>query len=177
MNSIKKALFIDRDGTLVVEPPVDYQLDSLEKLEFIPKVFRNLHFIKEKLDFELVMVSNQDGLGTDSFPEETFWPAQNKIIHAFENEGVTFDNILIDRSFPEENLPTRKPGTGMLKEYLDGSYDMDQSFVIGDRITDMQLAKNMGCRGIFLKNKEQGLQEITDNGLDQNLRIGHSRLG
>ena len=118
MNSIKKALFIDRDGTLVVEPPVDYQLDSLEKLEFIPKVFRNLHFIKEKLDFELVMVSNQDGLGTDSFPEETFWPAQNKIIRAFENEGVTFDNILIDRSFPEENLPTRKPGTGMLKEYL-----------------------------------------------------------
>lgn len=167
MNSIKKALFIDRDGTLVVEPPVDYQLDSLEKLEFIPKVFRNLHFIKEKLDFELVMVSNQDGLGTDSFPEETFWPAQNKIIRAFENEGVTFDNILIDRSFPEENHPTRKPGTGMLKEYLDGSYDMDQSFVIGDRITDMQLAKNMGCRGIFLKNKEQGLQEITDNGLDQ----------
>ena len=167
MNSIKKALFIDRDGTLVVEPPVDYQLDSLEKLEFIPKVFRNLHFIKEKLDFELVMVSNQDGLGTDSFPEETFWPAQNKIIRAFENEGVTFDNILIDRSFPEENLPTRKPGTGMLKEYLDGSYDMKQSFVIGDRITDMQLAKNMGCRGIFLKNEEQGLQEITDNGLDQ----------
>ena len=167
MNSIKKALFIDRDGTLVVEPPVDYQLDSLEKLEFIPKVFRNLHFIKEKLDFELVMVSNQDGLGTDSFPEETFWPAQNKIIRAFENEGVTFDNILIDRSFPEENLPTRKPGTGMLKEYLDGSYDMKQSFVIGDRITDMQLAKNMGCRGIFLKNEKQGLQEITDNGLDQ----------
>lgn len=167
MNSIKKALFIDRDGTLVVEPPVDYQLDSLEKLEFIPKVFRNLHFIKEKLDFELVMVSNQDGLGTDSFPEETFWPAQNKIIRAFENEGVTFDNILIDRSFPEENLPTRKPGTGMLKEYLDGSYNMKQSFVIGDRITDMQLAKNMGCRGIFLKNEEQGLQEITDNGLDQ----------
>lgn len=167
MNSIKKVLFIDRDGTLVVEPPVDYQLDSLEKLEFIPKVFRNLHFIKEKLDFELVMVSNQDGLGTDSFPEETFWPAQNKIIRAFENEGVTFDNILIDRSFPEENLPTRKPGTGMLKEYLDGSYDMKQSFVIGDRITDMQLAKNMGCRGIFLKNEEQGLQEITDNGLDQ----------
>ena len=148
-NKSKRVLFIDRDGTLVVEPPVDYQLDSLEKLQFIPKVFRNMAYIREKLDFELVMVTNQDGLGTPSFPEETFWPAHNKMLQAFEGEGVTFDAIHIDRSFPEENLPTRKPGTAMLTAYLDGSYDMSASFVIGDRITDMLLARNLGCRGIL----------------------------
>ena len=127
---MKKALFIDRDGTLVLEPPVDYQLDSLEKLEFVPRVFRNLYFIAKNLDYELVMVTNQDGLGTDSFPEDTFWPAHHKIVKAFENEGVIFDDILIDRSFPEDNLPTRKPGTGMLGKYIDGSYDLANSFVI-----------------------------------------------
>ena len=149
MKTLKRALFIDRDGTLVVEPPVDYQLDSLEKLQFTPKVFRNMAFIREKLDFELVMVTNQDGLGTPSFPEETFLPAHEKMLQAFAGEGVTFDAIHIDRSLPEENLPTRKPGIAMLAGYLDGSYDMAASFVIGDRLTDMQLARNLGCRGIL----------------------------
>lgn len=163
----KRTLFIDRDGTLVVEPPDDYQLDSLEKLQFVPKVFRNLSFIREKLDFEWVMVTNQDGLGTDSFPEETFWPAHNKMLQAFAGEGIIFDAICIDRSFPEENLPTRKPGTAMLTAYLDGSYDMSASFVIGDRLTDMQLARNLGCRGILYGDSsmqvavdEAGLAEV-----------------
>ena len=163
----KRTLFIDRDGTLVVEPPDDYQLDSLEKLQFVPKVFRNLSFIREKLDFEWVMVTNQDGLGTDSFPEETFWPAHNKMLQAFAGEGSVFAPICIDRSFPEENLPTRKPGTAMLTAYLDGSYDMSASFVIGDRLTDMQLARNLGCRGILYGDSsmqaavdEAGLAEV-----------------
>ncbi len=147
----KKALFIDRDGTLIAEPE-DEQIDSLEKLEFLPKVFRNLYFIRKNLGYELVMVSNQDGLGTASFPEETFWPAHNKMLLAFENEGVTFDDILIDRSFPYENLPTRKPGTGMFTKFLDGSYDLANSFVIGDRLTDIHLAKNLGSKGILINN-------------------------
>ncbi len=158
---MKTALFIDRDGTLVIEPPIDYQLDSLEKLEFYPKVFNNLHFIKKNLDFEFVMVTNQDGLGTASFPEETFWPVQNKILKAFENEGVTFDDILIDRSFPEDNAPTRKPRTGMLGKYLSEEYDLTNSFVIGDRLTDIELAKNLGCKGILL-NDENLLSERKD---------------
>lgn len=145
----KKALFIDRDGTLIFEP-ADEQIDSLEKLEFIPKVFRNMYLIQKNLDYELVMVTNQDGLGTASFPEETFWPAHNKVLGAFEKEGVTFDDILIDRSFPHENLPTRKPGTGMLGKYLNGDYDLANSFVIGDRLTDIQLAKNIGAKGILI---------------------------
>ncbi len=149
---MKRALFIDRDGTLVIEPPVDYQLDSLEKLEFFPKVFQNLAFIRKNLDFELVMVTNQDGLGTTSFPEETFWPAHNKMLKAFENEGVTFDDILIDRSFPEDNAPTRKPRTGMLGKYLAGDYDLEHSFVIGDRTTDVELARNLGCKAIFIND-------------------------
>ena len=147
----KKALFIDRDGTLIFEP-ADEQIDSLEKLEFIPKVFRNMYLIQKNLDYELVMVTNQDGLGTASFPEETFWPAHNKVLVAFEKEGVTFDDILIDRSFPHENLPTRKPGTGMLGKYLNGDYDLANSFVIGDRLTDIQLAKNIGAKGILINN-------------------------
>ena len=147
----KKALFIDRDGTLIFEPE-DEQIDSLEKLEFLPKVFRNIYFIQKNLDYELVMVTNQDGLGTSSYPEETFWPAHNKVLRAFENEGVTFDDILIDRSFPHENLPTRKPGTGMLGKYLNGDYDLANSFVIGDRLTDIQLAKNLGAKGILINN-------------------------
>lgn len=151
----KKALFIDRDGTLVIEPPVDYQLDSLEKLEFYPKVIRNLYFIRERLDFEFVMVTNQDGLGTDSFPEETFWPAHNKMLNTFEGEGITFDDILIDRSFPEEHSPNRKPGTGMLKQYMNGDYDLSASFVIGDRLTDMQLAANLGAKGIWLTDDDE----------------------
>ncbi len=146
---MKKVLFIDRDGTLVLEPPEDFQVDSLEKLEFYPGVFRYLSQIAE-LDFELVMVSNQDGLGTDAFPEKDFWPVQNKVLKAFENEGVLFSDVLIDRSFPEENAPTRKPRTGLLKKYLNGTYDLKNSFVIGDRLTDMELARNLGCKGILL---------------------------
>lgn len=146
---MKKVLFIDRDGTLVIEPPIDLQLDSLEKLEFMPGVFRYLSMIAETLDYELVMVTNQDGLGSASFPEETFWPAHLKMCQALKNEGIIFSATLIDRSFPEDNAPTRKPGTGMLTAYLDGTYDLANSFVIGDRLTDMQLAANLGTKGIF----------------------------
>ena len=152
---MKRVLFIDRDGTLVIEPPVDYQLDSLEKLEFYPKVFRNLYFIRKQLDFELVMVTNQDGLGTSSFPEDTFWPAHNKMLKALEGEGIVFDDILIDRSFPEDNSPNRKPRTGMLGNYLGGEYDLANSYVIGDRLTDMQLAVNLGAKGIWLRPSDE----------------------
>lgn len=148
---MKRALFIDRDGTLVIEPPVDYQLDSLEKLEFYPKVFRNLYFIRKQLDFEFVMVTNQDGLGTSSFPEDTFWPAHNKMLKTLEGEGIVFDDMLIDRSFPEDNSPNRKPRTGMLGKYLAGEYDLANSYVIGDRLTDMELAANLGAKGIWLR--------------------------
>ena len=153
---MKKVLFIDRDGTLVIEPPVDYQLDGLEKLEFYPGVFQWLSKIAKELDYELVMVTNQDGLGTDSFPEDTFWPAQEKIIKQFENEGVHFKEVLIDRSFPEDNAPTRKPRTGLLNQYIYGDYDLVNSFVIGDRATDIELATNLQAKGIFVgeQNKE-----------------------
>lgn len=156
----KKILFIDRDGTLVIEPPVDYQLDSLDKLEFYPKVFRNLSFVRSKLDFEFVMVTNQDGLGTSSFPEDTFWPAHQLMLKTFAGEGITFDDVLIDRSFPEENAPTRKPRTGMLEKYIDNpEYDLPGSFVIGDRPTDVELAKNLGCRAIYLQDTMIGLEQ------------------
>ncbi len=157
---MKKALFIDRDGTLVIEPPLDYQLDSLDKLEFYPKVMRNLYFIQKELDFESVMVTNQDGLGTSSFPEETFWPAHNLMLKTFEGEGIVFDDILIDRSFPEEQSPFRKPGTGMLEKYLKGSYDLANSFVIGDRLTDIQLAANLGAKSIWLRPDNKEAKEI-----------------
>ena len=147
---MKKVLFIDRDGTLVIEPPVDYQLDSLEKLEFYPGVFQGLSKIVKELDYELVMVTNQDGLGTDSFPEDTFWPAHNKMIQAFKNEGIVFSEIIIDRSFPHENLPTRKPGTALLTHFIKGNYDLENSYVIGDRITDVELAGNLGCKSVFM---------------------------
>lgn len=147
---MKKVLFIDRDGTLVIEPPTDFQVDCLEKLEFYPKVFRYLSKIVEELNFELVMVTNQDGLGTPSFPEESFWPAHYKLIKAFENEGIVFNEILIDRSFPEDKASTRKPEIGMLQRYLSEEYDLENSYVIGDRITDMVLAKNLGTKGIFI---------------------------
>lgn len=146
---MKKVLFIDRDGTLIVEPPVDFQVDSLEKLEFIPKIFRNLWLITQNLDYELVMVSNQDGLGTGSYPIEVFELVQHKILKAFANEGIVFNDILIDKSLPGENAPTRKPKTGMLGKYLDGTYDLAGSFVIGDRITDAELAQNIGCQAIL----------------------------
>ncbi|KQB40703.1 Imidazoleglycerol-phosphate dehydratase [Flavobacterium daejeonense] len=151
---MKKVLFIDRDGTIVLEPE-GYQLDSLEKLEFFPKAFQYLAKIANELDYELAMVTNQDGLGTDSFPEDTFWPTQNFILKAFQNEGVLFDDIFIDRSFPEDNAPTRKPRTGMLTKYIDNpNYDLANSFVLGDRITDVELAKNLGAKAIFLKQEE-----------------------
>lgn len=150
---MKKVLFIDRDGTLAMEPPIDYQLDSLEKLEFYPKVFQYMGKIASELDYELVMVTNQDGLGTDSFPEDTFWPTQNKVIQSFENEGVVFNDIIIDRTFPHENAPTRKPRTGLLTKYLNSEeYDLENSFVIGDRLTDIELAKNLGSKGIYINN-------------------------
>jgi len=160
----KKVLFIDRDGTLVIEPPQDYQLDSLEKLEFYPKVFQYMAKIAIELDYELVMVTNQDGLGTKSFPEDTFWPAQNKIITAFEKEGVVFSEVHIDKTFPHENAQTRKPRTGLLTKYFSENYDLKNSFVLGDRITDMELAKNIGAKGIYLsKNTELGADEIASS--------------
>jgi len=160
---MKKVLFIDRDGTLVIEPPVDYQLDSLEKLEFYPGVFRNLSKIATELDYKLVMVTNQDGLGTDSFPEDTFWPAHNKMLQAFKNEGVEFDDILIDRSFPADNAPTRKPRTGLLNEYIHGDYDLANSYVLGDRASDMELAVNLGTKGIFIgKENKDSVLATTD---------------
>lgn len=148
---LKKVLFIDRDGTLIAEPPVDFQIDSLEKLEFLPAVIRNLYRIRKNLNFEFSMVTNQDGLGTDSFPENTFWPAHLKMLRTLETEGITFDDIFIDKSFSEDNAPTRKPGTALLTKYFDGSYDLSGSFVIGDRITDVELAKNLGSKAILYK--------------------------
>ena len=150
----KRALFIDRDGTLVVEPPVDYQLDSFEKMEFVPGVIRNLAFIAEKLDYELVMVTNQDGLGTDSFPTETFVGPHELMLKTFAGEGITFDDIVIDVTFEHENKPTRKPGTALLGKYTSGDYDLAGSYVIGDRLTDMQLAHNLGAKGILLASDE-----------------------
>ena len=156
----KRALFIDRDGTLVIEPPVDYQLDSFKKLEFYPKVMRNLFFIRKQLDFEFVMVTNQDGLGTSSFPEDTFWPVHNLMLKTLAGTRMVFDDILIDRSFPEENSPNRKPRTGMLGKYLSGEYDLANSYVIGDRLTDMELARNLGAKGIWLHENDDSTAEI-----------------
>ena len=160
----KKVLFIDRDGTIIAEPPVTYQVDTLEQLEFLPGVLRNLHFIRQKLDFEWAMVTNQDGLGTTVYPQENFDIIQTKFLQTLANEDITFDKIFIDKSFPEDNLQTRKPGTGMLTEYFSDTYDLAGSFVIGDRSTDVELAKNMGCKAIFLSDdtdvlKEKGLNE------------------
>ena len=151
---MRKVLFIDRDGTLAIEPPLDLQLDALEKLTFYPKVFQYLAKIANELDYDLVMVTNQDGLGTDSFPENTFWPTHNKLIQAFENEGILFAEVLIDKTFPHENAVTRKPRTGLLTKYLvDGAFDLENSYVIGDRLTDIELAKNMGTKGILINNE------------------------
>jgi imidazoleglycerol-phosphate dehydratase / histidinol-phosphatase len=146
----KKILFIDRDGTIIIEPPVDKQVDSLEKLEFLPGAITALSKIASDLDYKLVMVTNQDGMGTKSFPEDTFWPAHNKMLKTLEGEGVVFDEIHIDKSFDHENLPTRKPGLGMLGQYLTGEYDLANSFVIGDRITDIRMAQNLGAKCIFI---------------------------
>ncbi len=161
---MKKVLFIDRDGTLIEEPPVDYQVDSLEKLAFVPKAITSMNRIAS-LDYELVMATNQDGLGTDSFPEETFWPAHNLMLKTLEGEGVQFDDILIDRSMPADNAPTRKPRTGMFGKYLNGEYDMANSFVIGDRPTDIELARNLGAKGILLQPTESGRALLAEQGL------------
>lgn len=161
---MKKVLFIDRDGTLIEEPPVDYQVDSLEKLAFVPKAITSMNRIAS-LDYELVMATNQDGLGTDSFPEETFWPAHNLMLKTLEGEGVRFDDILIDRSMPADNAPTRKPRTGMFGKYLNGEYDMANSFVIGDRPTDIELARNLGAKGILLQPTESGRALLAEQGL------------
>ena len=161
---MKKVLFIDRDGTLIEEPPVDYQVDSLEKLAFVPKAITSMNRIAS-LDYELVMATNQDGLGTDSFPEETFWPAHNLMLKTLEGEGVRFNDILIDRSMPADNAPTRKPRTGMFGKYLNGKYDMANSFVIGDRPTDIELARNLGAKGILLQPTESGRALLAEQGL------------
>lgn len=161
---MKKVLFIDRDGTLIKEAPPTYQIDSWEKLQFYPYAFTYMQKIASELDYELVMVSNQDGLGTNSFPEDQFIPIHQHILSSFEGEGVHFKAVHIDRSHPGENLPTRKPGIGMLLEYLDQEqYDITHSFVIGDRMTDVQLAKNLGCKAIWLnQDPSLGAGEVND---------------
>jgi len=166
----KKILFIDRDGTIIMEPPVTNQLDAFSKLEFYPHVFEYLIKIVKELDYDLVMVTNQDGLGTEAFPEDAFWPIQNFVIKTFANEGIIFSEVLIDRTFPHEDKNTRKPGTGMLKHYFDEEkYDVKNSFVIGDRLTDVELAKNLGCHAIFINNfQELGTGEITVSKEDLN---------
>ncbi len=161
---MKKLIFLDRDGTMIVEPPDDFQIDTLEKLELLPGVIRNLRLIRENLPFGLVMVSNQDGLGTPVYPEEAFELVQGKLLRLLENEGITFDDILIDKTFPEENAPTRKPGTGMMGKYIDGSYDLAGSFVIGDRLTDVQLAANLGAKAI-LYTTTISAEEVVAGGL------------
>ena len=158
----ERILFIDRDGTLIEEPS-DEQIDSFEKLKFVPTVIRNLSFIKHHLDYKFVMVSNQDGLGTSSFPEETFLPVQNFILETLEGEGITFDDILIDRHFPEDNSPMRKPGTGMVKKYIDDdTVDIANSYVIGDRESDALLAKNMGCKSLILGTEGMTWSKIAE---------------
>jgi imidazoleglycerol-phosphate dehydratase / histidinol-phosphatase len=160
----KKILFIDRDGTLIKEAPPTYQLDSFSKLAFYPNMFTWMRRIAQELDFELVMVTNQDGLGTASFPEEIFWPVHELVMQSLANEGIHFSEVFIDRTFPADNAPTRKPGTGMLLEYMNNpNYDLAGSFVIGDRITDVQLAKNLGCKAIWLNNDASlGAAEVND---------------
>lgn len=163
---MQKILFIDRDGTLALEPE-GYQLDAFDKLIFYPEVFTFLSKIADELDYELVMITNQDGLGTESFPEETFWPVHKFLIKTFENEGVIFRDVFIDKSFPKDNMPTRKPRIGMLTSFLDStSYDLKNSFVIGDRLTDMELAKNLGSQGIFIANDPNLGKEETNKETD-----------
>ncbi|WP_162051385.1 bifunctional histidinol-phosphatase/imidazoleglycerol-phosphate dehydratase HisB [Pontibacter pamirensis] len=161
---MKKALFIDRDGTILVEPKTDFQVDSFEKFAFVPGSISNMVKIFRELDYEFVMVTNQDGLGTDSYPEDTFWPYQNKMLEILESEGIKFDEILIDRSFEHEGLETRKPGIGMMKNYLAGEYDLENSYVIGDRQTDVKLAQNLGSKAIFIgDSKAEGAALSTNN--------------
>lgn len=170
---MKKVLFIDRDGTIIKET-VDEQIDAFEKMIFYPKAFTFLGKIAKELDYELVMITNQDGLGTDVFPEDTFWPVHNFIMTSFENEGVTFNKVFLDRTFPHENKDTRKPGTALLTEYFSEDYDLENSFVIGDRLTDMELAKNLGSKGIFINDDTNlGTGEIStsEKELEQHIAI------
>ncbi|HEX2921775.1 MAG TPA: bifunctional histidinol-phosphatase/imidazoleglycerol-phosphate dehydratase HisB [Bacteroidales bacterium] len=157
---MKKVLFIDRDGTILIEPQ-DEQIDSFSKFTFLPGVITNLSKIAAETDYELVIVSNQDGLGTDSFPEETFWPVQNKMLEILKGEGVVFSEIFIDRTFPSQNAPTRKPGTAMLTKYLAKGIDLGNSYVIGDRKTDIELAKNIGCKAIYINTERSGEAALT----------------
>lgn len=167
MSVKKKVLFIDRDGTILVEPPTDYQVDSFEKFSFYPGVIRNLYKIQAELDYEFVMVTNQDGLGTNSYPEATFWPYQQKMVDILEGEGITFRAVHIDRSFEHENLPSRKPGTGMLQQYLGGDYDLANSYIIGDRLTDIQLGENLGAKSIYLSNDPNERAAFTSTSWDE----------
>jgi len=157
---MKKVLFIDRDGT-IIEEPADEQVDTFEKMTFLPGAITNLSKIAKETDFELVMVTNQDGLGSSSYPEDSFWPVQNKVLEILRGEGVTFKEIFIDKSFPSQNAPTRKPGTAMLVNYLAGGIDLDSSYVIGDRLTDIQLAKNLGCKAIYIHDEKDPGAELT----------------
>lgn len=159
---MQKILFLDRDGTINLEPD-DYQVDDLSKVSFYPQVFQYLGRIARELDYKLVMVTNQDGLGTESFPEEQFWPAQNFIVETLAGEGIIFDEIVIDRTFAKDNQPTRKPGIALVKHYMTDAYDLANSYVVGDRLTDIQLAKNMGAKGIWIANQpELGADELLE---------------
>lgn len=185
---MKKLLFIDRDGTLIYEPPDNFQVDTLDKLEFLPGVFTWLGRICREFDYELVMVTNQDGLGTKHYPQEAFDAVQGKIMKAFEGEGIRFKEVCVDKSFEEENLPTRKPNTGMLTGYLKGGFDIKNSFVIGDRITDVKLAQNLGAKAILIRNYDnpegwedkillvaQGWKDIYEFLVRENRSVKHSR--
>lgn len=163
---MKRVLFLDRDGNIIAEPIEDEQVDSLEKLEFLPNAISALKHIRENSDFEFTMVTNQDGLGTDSFPEDTFWPAHNKMLKTLSNEGVEFDDMYIDRSFAYENLPTRKPGTALLGKYFTEEYELANSVVIGDRLTDVQLAKNLGAKAIWYADPSRSA-ELQTKGLSE----------
>lgn len=158
---MKKILFLDRDGTLIVEPPGDWQIDRFEKLEFLPKVIQNLADILQKTDYELVMITNQDGLGTESYPEDSFWGPHHLMMKILETEGIEFKEVLIDITYQKDEADTRKPFTGLLRHYMDGSVDMANSYVVGDRLTDMQLAINLGCQGIMIGKSE----DATDDGM------------
>lgn len=168
---MKKALFIDRDGTILIEPKTDFQVDSFEKFAFVPKSISNMTRIYHELDYEFVMVTNQDGLGTDSYPEDTFWPYQNKMLEVLESEGIKFGEILIDRSFEHEGLETRKPGIGMMQKYLSGEYDMANSYVIGDRLTDVKLAQNLGAKAIYIGETAAEGAALSTNSWDEIYRF------
>ncbi len=162
----KKILFLDRDGTIIIEPPSDYQVDSFEKLAFLPKTLTYLAKITEELDYELVMITNQDGLGTDVYPEDTFWGPHNLMMKVLESEGIHFKEVVIDRTFAKDNAPTRKPNTGLVTHYMQGDYDLENSYVIGDRLTDILLAHNMGAKGILIGKSVDEADDHLVKGID-----------